>query len=114
MTSDFSQLSIDQTENSVKVTSASGVLLAQYPVADQGTSKSNSSTSKAAPATQWRGDQLLAVTKDDRGRKTTRTYERSDDGQQLYVTTRIESPRFSQPVVFRFVYDPTNGDSSAY
>jgi hypothetical protein len=40
-----------------------------------------------------------------RGGNTTRTYEFSPDGKQLRVTTRMENPRFNQPVTIRFVYD---------
>ena len=58
------------------------------------------------PAAQWKGSQLVAVTPGRRQGKTTRTYELSPDGKQLYVTTRIENPRFKSPVTFRLVYDP--------
>ena len=63
-------------------------------------------STSAPPAAQWKGSQLVAVTPGRRQGKTTRTYELSPDGKQLYVTTKIENPRFKNPVTFRLVYDP--------
>ena len=110
MTADFSQLTIEQTTSSAKVTDSSGRVLAVYSNSDA--SKNNSSNSgnsdeeNAPAAAQWKGDQLVAVTQGRRGGSTTRTYELSPDGTQLYVTTKMDNPRFQQPVTFRFVYDP--------
>ena len=88
--------------------------------AGSGSSSSTSSSSSASssdpynqgegasapPAAQWQGSQLVAVTPGRRQGKTTRTYELSPDGKQLYVTTKIENSRFKNPVTFRLVYDP--------
>jgi len=107
---EFSQLTIEQTATSAKVTGSSARVLAVYSSSDA--SKSNSSNSEsseeenAPAAAQWKGDQLVAVTQGRRGGSTTRTYELSPDGKQLYVTTKMDNPRFQQPVTFRFVYDP--------
>jgi hypothetical protein len=107
---EFSQLSIDQTASSAKVTGSSGRVLALY--SSGGASKSNSSDSgnseeeNAPAAAQWQGSQLVAVTQGRRGGSTTRTYELSPDGKQLYVTTKMDNPRFQQPVTYRLVYDP--------
>jgi hypothetical protein len=60
----------------------------------------------APPVAQWQGSRLVAVTPGRRQGSTTRTYELSPDGKQLYVTTKIDSPRFKKPVTFRLVYDP--------
>jgi hypothetical protein len=126
----LSQLTIEQTASSAKVTGDSGEVLALYSAEDS--SKSNSSTggsstspsagsstssttsgsngssgdSAAPPAAQWQGAQLVAVTPGRRQGSTTRTYELSPDGKQLYVTTKIDNPRFKNPVTFRLVYDP--------
>lgn len=130
----LSQLTIEQTASSAKVTGDSGEVLALYSAADS--SKPNSSsasssspssgssgassgsgssasggssgdTASASPVAQWQGTQLVAVTPGRReGSETTRTYELSPDGKQLYVTTKMESPRFKKPVTFRLVYDP--------
>jgi hypothetical protein len=122
-TDNLSQLTIEQTASSAKVTGDSGEVLALYSAEDS--SKANSSpagssaspsagstssgsngSSDAAPAARWQGAQLVAVTPGRRQGSTTRTYELSPDGKQLYVTTKIDSPRFKNPVTFRLVYDP--------
>jgi hypothetical protein len=120
----LSHLTIEQTPSSAKVTGDSGNVLALYsasesaPASSSGASSSNSSgsasssstadseTATAPPAAQWQGSQLVAVTPGRRQGSTTRTYELSPDGKQLYVTTKIDSPRFTKPVTFRLVYDP--------
>jgi hypothetical protein len=50
--------------------------------------------------------QLVSVQPGRRQGSTTRTYELSPDGRQLFVTTKIDNPRFDSPVTFRLVYDP--------
>lgn len=115
MMKDFSQLTITQTSSTAKVTGESGRVLAVYSSADQSQSPSsagdstkpdNSTPEQDSAAAQWQQDQLVVTTQTRRG-STTRTYELSPDGKQLYVTTHIENQRLSQPVVIRFVYDPT-------
>jgi hypothetical protein len=116
----LSQLTIEQTASSAKVTGDSGNVLAVYsasesaPANSSAGSSSNSANSSggdgdsagAPPAAQWQGAQLVAVTPGRRQGSTTRTYELSPDGKQLYVTTKIDNPRFKNPVTFRLVYDP--------
>jgi hypothetical protein len=131
---DLSQLTIEQTASSAKVTGDSGDVLALYsaddsskanssagsstsPPASSQTSSQTSSTASgsngssgdsasAPPTAQWQGTQLVAVTPGRRQGSTTRTYELAPDGKQLYVTTKIDNPRFKNPVTFRLVYDP--------
>jgi hypothetical protein len=69
-------------------------------------SSGSSSADNSAPNAQWKGSQFVAVTPGRRQGSTTRTYELSPDGRQLYVTTKIDNPRFQNPVTFRLVYDP--------
>ncbi len=116
----LSRLTIEQTASSAKVTGDSGNVLAVYsasesaPANSSAGSSSNSANSSggdgdsagAPPAAQWQGAQLVAVTPGRRQGSTTRTYELSPDGKQLYVTTKIDNPRFKNPVNFRLVYDP--------
>jgi hypothetical protein len=45
--------------------------------------------------------------------KVTTTYALSAAGSQLFVTTRIETPRSSGPVVIRHVYDATSEPAAA-
>jgi hypothetical protein len=126
MMTDMSQISIEQTETTAKVSDESGRTLASYSSADSshddasknstsGSSTGSSSGSQGSsssasasktPSVQWKGEQLVAVEQGEHGRTTTRTYELSPDGMQLYVTTKIESPRFKSPVTIQFVYDP--------
>jgi hypothetical protein len=130
---DLSQITIEQTASSAKVTGESGRVLALYSATDSShanpstgssSNPSNSSSTaptgsessgssahtdsaSASPAAQWQGTQLVAVTPGRReGSSTTRTYELSPDGKQLFVTTKMESPRLKKPVTFRLVYDP--------
>jgi hypothetical protein len=127
----LSQLTIEQTASSARVTGDSGEVLALYSAEDSSkpnssaggsstspsagsstsstTSGSNGSSGDSAaapPAAQWQGAQLVSVTPGRRQGSTTRTYELSPDGKQLYVTTKIDNPRFKNPVTFRLVYDP--------
>jgi hypothetical protein len=124
----LSKLTIEQTASSAKVTGESGNVLALYSASQpapanssaasssspatnsstngSGGSSGDSDTAGALPAAQWQGTQLVAVTPGRRQGSTTRTYELSPDGKQLYVTTKIDSPRFQKPVTFRLVYDP--------
>ncbi len=115
MMKEFSQLTITETSSTAKVTGESGRVLALYSGADQSQSPSaandsnksdNSTPEPDSAAAQWQQDQLVVTSHTRRG-STTRSYGLSPDGKQLYVTTRIENQRLSQPVVIRFVYDPT-------
>jgi hypothetical protein len=112
MLQEYSQLTITQTDSKTQVIGDSGRILALDSSAANSANSpsstgSNSSDADAnsAPLAQWQGSQLIATEQTRRG-TTTRTYELSPDGKQLYVTTQIDSPRFSQPVTIRFVYDP--------
>jgi hypothetical protein len=101
---DFSQLTIEQSDSSAKVTGATGRVLAQY-TSDKAAAKKSKDTPYTPPAADWQGDQLVTTVTGPRGAKTTRVYELSSDGKQLYVTTRLQAPQLSQPVNIRFVYD---------
>ena len=130
MLNELSQLTIEQTNTSAKVTGSSGRVLALYSAnsaaslasTQEGSSTASSSSGSgssggdddyAPPAAQWQGSQLVAVAERRRGTNT-QTYELSPDGKQLFVTTKMESQRFTEPVVFRLVYDPvkSSGGSS--
>jgi hypothetical protein len=78
------------------------------PAGDSGASNNGNSSDNAstAPNAQWKGSQFVAVTPGRRQGSTTHTFELSPDGKQLYVTTKIDNPRFQSPVTFRLVYDP--------
>jgi hypothetical protein len=114
MMAEFNQLTIAQSDASVKITGASGRLLAQ--TSDNASSNSHSSGQSgpddgqqfSTPVVQWQGTQLVSNMEGRRGGKTTRTYELSSNGKQLIVTTKIENERFNSPVTIRQVYDPAS------
>ena len=114
MINELSQLRIDQTETSAKITGSSGRILGVYSSSDQSNTKPSKEDSSTPPVAQWQGDQLVTVVQGSRGGKTTRMYSVSSDARQLNVTTRIENPRFSQSVTYQLVYDlaPAGGDAS--
>ena len=113
MMKEFSQLTITQTSSTAKVTGESGRVLALYSSDQSANQSANSDSNKSdnstpnedSAAAQWQQDQLVVTSQTRRG-TTTRSYGLSPDGKQLYVTTRIENQRLSQPVIIRFVYDP--------
>ena len=120
MMNDLAQLTIVETDTSAKVTSASGRVLAAYPEDQQAAKPSSNSGNPdddtrayAPPVAKWQGSQLVATMQGRRGGTTTRTYELSPDGKQLIVSTKMQNPRFSQPVTFRLVYDPAKASSGS-
>ena len=119
MFNDLSQLTVEQTENSAKVTGASGRILAAFPAAQETSKPSSDSNNEGEareytpPVAKWQGSQLVTSTEGPRGGSMTRTYELSSDGKQLIVTTKMQNPRFSQPVTIRFVYDPAKPNAGS-
>ena len=129
MMADFSQLTIEQTATTAKVTGSSGRVLAVLgPDAPANTSPDSSAATHPAaqpedmPANSdagprprrgppppavahWNGSQLVSESQNPRGGKMTRTYELSPDGSELFVSTKMESPNLSEPVTYRQVYD---------
>ena len=120
MMNDLAQLTVVQTDTSVKVSSASGRVLAAYPEDQQAAKPSSNggnpdddTRTYSPPVAKWQGSQLVASMQGRRGGSTTRTYELSSDGKQLIVTTKMQNPRFTQPVTFRLVYDPAKASSGS-
>ena len=110
MMEDLSQLTITQTGDSVRVAGKSGNVLAATADNQQKSEQSAESDQEGergfpADTLQWKDSQLVSEREGRNGGKTTRTYALSPDGKQLYVTTTMNNPRFSQPVTFRSVYD---------
>lgn len=103
----FSQLTITQTDKGLNVAGTTGRLIAttEPQANDQNSDDNGGGMRRMRPAeAKWQGSQLVA-TSDMFGGTTTRTFELSPDGKQLYMTTKMENQRFSQPVTYRFVYD---------
>jgi len=129
MMNDMSQLTIVQTDTSVKVTGASGRVLAALPPETQASKpRPNSDNDQGGegeqaerrrytrPVATWQGSQLVTSAEGPRGGSMNRTYELSSDGKQLIVTTKMQNPRMNQPVSIRFVYDqvkPNSGSGSS-
>lgn len=53
----------------------------------------------------WENDNFVAETKLSRSQKIIETYRLSDNGKQLFVTTRFEDSALNGPVSIRRVYD---------
>ncbi len=120
MMNDLDQLTVVQTDTSVKVSNASGRVIAAYPEDPQGAKPASNGGNAdddvrepAPPVAKWQGSQLVTTMQGRRGGMTTRTYELSSDGKQLIVTTKMQNPRFTQPVTFRLVYDPAKAASGS-
>jgi hypothetical protein len=117
MMAQFSQLTIDQTDKGVNVTGASGRLIAtsEPPKEEQNGQDNNGRMMMRMPPAEakWQGNQLVATSEGFGGGTITRTFELSPDGKQLYMTTKIENERFSQPVTYRLVYDPAKPETNS-
>jgi hypothetical protein len=113
MMDDLDTLAIEQTGSNVKITGKSGRVLAQYPANDSSAEKNSAPEGEGQRTTtsQWQNGQLVAVAQSPRG-KSTRTYNLSPDGKQLYVTTKMENERFKEPLTYRLVYDAASGASN--
>ena len=115
MMAEWFQLTVTQTDAVVKVTGTSGRVLAT----SQGESKQASDNNggigerRFPPAVaEWQGSQLVAKSHGFGG-TTTRTFELSPNGKQLYVTTKMESERLSRPVTYKLVYDAGKAESNS-
>jgi hypothetical protein len=60
---------------------------------------------KVSTKTEWQGAALVAETKLSHSSKLTQTFRLSDDGKQLYVTSRLENPSLQGAVSIQRVYD---------
>jgi hypothetical protein len=109
---EYNQLTITQSGPSVKISGSSGRVLAVSSAASGG-SASAKEADETAPSGDWQDNKFVVVSQNERGGKTTRTYELSPDGKMLTLTTRMDNPRFNQPVTFKFVYDAGNAPSNS-
>ncbi len=106
MMAEWSELNIGQTDTNIKVTGASGRLLATSEAETKTQNDDENGGVRFPPATaQWQGNRLIAKGHGFGGGTTTRTFELSPDGKQLNVTTKIENDRLSEPVTYKLVYD---------
>jgi len=97
-------LQIEQTSDHITVTTDNGVEQTLYPDGKKHDGKDENGK-KYSTKTSWDGDTLVAETKMVRGERLTQSFRLSDDGKQLYVTTRFEDSSMSVPLSIRRVYD---------
>lgn len=60
---------------------------------------------KVSTKASWEGDAFVAESKLSHSEKLTQTFRASQDGKQLYVTSRFEAPSLAGPLSIRRVYD---------
>jgi hypothetical protein len=97
-------LRIDQQSKQVVVTDDSDRTQTFYPDGKKHDDK-DVNGKKVTTKTEWQGDMLVAETKLSHSSKLTQSFRLSDDGKQLYVTSRLENPSLQAPVSVRRVYD---------
>lgn len=107
MLDEYSQLTIEQTDTTVRVKNRSNQLVAQCPLSSDNSNDKDAKNNSS----QWQSGQLVIVTQGKHGGKITRRYTLSADGDQLFLTTRIDKNGSDTPVMFRFVYDPMKTDA---
>jgi hypothetical protein len=97
-------LRVDQRSDQVVVTDESDHAQTFYPDGKKHDEK-DVNGNKTTTKTEWQGDILVAETKLDHSTKLTESFRLSDDGKQLYVTSRLENSSLQAPVSIRRVYD---------
>jgi hypothetical protein len=102
-------LDISQHDNTVEVveSGAGGGSRTRSFVANGEAVESDNGRGKSQTSAQWEGKSLVVTTVRERGGRSTETYNLSEDGNQLFVTVKIESDRMPEPISFRRVYDKT-------
>jgi len=123
MMAEWAQLTVTQLDANVKVTGSTGRTLANTAPPDDSAKSnddandnSNSDRRRMGPPVQaqWQANQLVVNGRGFGGGSTTRTFELSPDGKQLYVTTKITNERLSQPVTYRLVYDKGSASGNSH
>ena len=97
-------LRIDQRSDQVVVINDSDQAQTFYPDGKKHDDK-DASGKKITTKASWEGGAFIAESKLNHSEKLTETFRVSEDGKQLYVTTRFEDPSLSGPVSIRRVYD---------
>jgi hypothetical protein len=97
-------LRVEQRSDQVVVTDDSDRAQTYYPDGKKHDDK-DANGKKVSTKTEWERDTLVAETKLDHSTKLTQSFRLSDDGKQLYVTSRLENSSLQSPVSVRRVYD---------
>ncbi len=97
-------LRVEQSDKQITITDDSGEV--KNLTADGKKHKeTDSSGEKTSIKAKWEGDRLVTESKLGHSGKLTETYELSNDGKQLYITSRLDNSSLSAPLVIRRVYD---------
>jgi hypothetical protein len=97
-------LRVDQQSDKVVVTDDSDRAQTFYPDGKKHDDK-DVNGKKVTTKTEWQGDMLVAETKLSHSSKLTQSFRLSEDGKQLYVTSRLENSSLRASVSVRRVYD---------
>jgi len=97
-------LRLDQQSDKVVVTDDQDNAQTFYPDGKKHEDK-DVNGKKITTKTEWQGDMLVAETKLDHSTKLVQSFRLSDDGKQLYVTSRLENSSLQGPVSVRRVFD---------
>jgi hypothetical protein len=97
-------LRVDQRSDQVVVTDDQDHAQTFYPDGKKHDEK-DVNGKKVTTKTEWQGDMLVAETKLDHSTNLVQSFRVSDDGKQLYVTSRLENSSLQGPVSIRRVYD---------
>jgi hypothetical protein len=97
-------LRIDQRSDQVVVVDDSDHAQTFYPDGKKHDDK-DADGRKISTKSSWEGGAFVAESKLPHSEKLTQTFRLSDDGKQLYVTTRFDDPSLAGPLSIRRVYD---------
>ncbi len=97
-------LQIDQHTKQMMITDDSGHVRTYYLDGKKHEEK-DANGDKISTKAQWEGNTLVAETRTANSGVLTETLRASQDGNQIYVKTRFESPSLGGPVSIRRVYD---------
>ncbi len=104
LSQDPKYLRIDQHSNQIVVTDDNDNSQTLYPDGKKHDDK-DSSGKKVSTKTDWEGDVLTTEAKLSHAERLTQTFQVSDDGKRLFVTTRFEAPTLAGPLSIRRVFD---------
>jgi hypothetical protein len=97
-------LHIEQGSNQIVITNDSDLTQTFYPDGKKHEEK-DVDGKKIMTKGGWENNSFIAETKLSRSQKIVETYQLSNDGKQLFVTTRFEDSALNGPVTIRRVYD---------
>jgi hypothetical protein len=97
-------LHVAQLSDKIEVTDDAGRIETFYPDGKKHDDK-DASGNKTSTKSDWEGSVFVAETKLSHSEKLTQSFRTSQDGKQLFVTTRFEAPTLAAPLSIQRVYD---------